>query len=91
MICTGVLRMFYFSPRWLPENRVSGTFSQVRRWGGWGSNPRPADYESIRPPLTRIASDLQRNLFHHPRDQATRPRIRHGGQSTGSPTLNRTG
>jgi hypothetical protein len=42
---TDVLRMFYISPRWLPENRVSGAFPQVRRWGGWGSNPRPADYE----------------------------------------------
>ena len=22
-----------------------GMFPQVRQWGGWGSNPRPADYE----------------------------------------------
>jgi hypothetical protein len=36
---TDVLRMFYFSPRWLPASRVSGTFPQVRQWGGWGSNP----------------------------------------------------
>jgi len=51
MICTDVLRMFYFSPRWLPENRFSGAFPQVSEWGGWGSNPRPADYEKHGPAL----------------------------------------
>jgi hypothetical protein len=42
---TDVLRVFYFSPRWLPENQFSVMFSQVMWWGGWGSNPRPADYK----------------------------------------------
>jgi hypothetical protein len=46
---TDVLRVFYFSPRWLPENQFSVMFSQVMWWGGWGSNPRPADYKNYGP------------------------------------------
>jgi hypothetical protein len=42
---TDVLRVFYFSPRWLPENQFLVMFSQVMWLGGWGSNSRPADYE----------------------------------------------
>jgi hypothetical protein len=37
------------SPRALPAGppaRPPDAFPQVSRWGGWGSNPRPADYES---------------------------------------------
>src|SRR5579863_3280394 len=44
VMSTDVLRVFYFSPRWLSESQFSVMFSQVSRWGGWGSNPRPADY-----------------------------------------------
>jgi hypothetical protein len=40
-----VLRMFYSSPSGWPSARPFGAFPQVKRWGGWGSNPRPADYE----------------------------------------------
>ena len=43
--------MFYFSPGWLPGIQVSDTFPQVSEWGGWGSNPRPADYEKPGPTL----------------------------------------
>jgi hypothetical protein len=50
---TDVLRVFYFSPRWLPENQFSVMFSQVMWWGGWGSNPRPADYENYGPCIVR--------------------------------------
>jgi hypothetical protein len=46
---TGVPNLFY--PMAHPShphlgNTGLGTFPQVRLWGGWGSNPRPADYES---------------------------------------------
>jgi len=39
--------LFLFCPASLVSGTPeSGTFPQVRWWGGWGSNPRPADYES---------------------------------------------
>ena len=41
----GVPIRFQSSLRQPSGNRFSGTFPQVRQWGGWGSNPRPADYE----------------------------------------------
>jgi len=46
---TGVLVSFY--PMAHPSHPYRGdaalrAFSQVRPWGGWGSNPRPADYEN---------------------------------------------
>ena len=47
---TDVLRMFYFSPRWLPTSRAKSNVSAGQgMWGGWGSNPRPADYENYGP------------------------------------------
>jgi hypothetical protein len=51
---TDVLRVFYFSPRWLPENQFLVMFSQVMWLGGWGSNSRPADYESYGPALPTL-------------------------------------
>jgi hypothetical protein len=30
----------------------------IIEWGGWGSNPRPADYESGQPANCSIASEL---------------------------------
>ena len=44
-----VLRMFYSAPRGRSLAGYPGVFFQVRRWGGWGSNPRPADYEKYGP------------------------------------------
>jgi hypothetical protein len=36
----------------LPANRVNTNFSADKgQWGGWGSNPRPADYEKHGPTL----------------------------------------
>jgi hypothetical protein len=43
---TDVLVLFQFSQPAGTAARLSDTFSQIRWWGGWGSNPRPADYES---------------------------------------------
>ena len=40
---TDVLLLFYQAGL-VGGTQDSGTFPQVR-WGGWGSNPRPADYE----------------------------------------------
>ena len=37
--------MFYSALAGPRADRVTGAFPQVRWWGGWGSNPRPADYE----------------------------------------------
>src|ERR1700689_1145885 len=37
------------------QRRRTRTF---RRWGGWGSNPGPADYESDHPISCSIASEL---------------------------------
>jgi hypothetical protein len=45
---------------------ADGRLLNPRRWVGRSPNPRPADYESIRPPLTCIASDLQRTCFTIP-------------------------
>jgi hypothetical protein len=36
-------------------------YTARRRWGGWGSNPRAADYESRQPAGLLIAPDLQRH------------------------------
>ena len=45
--------LFLFCPATPPSLRGTdtGTFPQVRPWGGWGSNPRPADYEKYGPEL----------------------------------------
>jgi hypothetical protein len=41
------------------QTALSSTFEE---WGRWGSNPRPADYESRLPPtVARAASDLSRH------------------------------
>jgi hypothetical protein len=36
---------------WLTQSRFSDLYSNSFRWGGWGSNPRPADYEKSGPAL----------------------------------------
>jgi hypothetical protein len=33
----------------LASQNVSNLYSGKMQWDGWGSNPRPADYESRRP------------------------------------------
>ena len=43
----------------LPSGVPPGS-TQHRRWGGWGSNPRPADYESSPPAAPVSAADLLR-------------------------------
>jgi hypothetical protein len=35
----------------LASPTVSNVIQVTLRWGGWGSNPRPADYEKHGPPL----------------------------------------
>jgi hypothetical protein len=47
-----------------PKITTAGSFSSSRgligkfgEWGGWGSNPRPADYENSGP--------MQRALYKH--------------------------
>jgi hypothetical protein len=43
---TDVLFVFCPAADVLPASRVIPNVSAVHaRWGGWGSNPRPADYE----------------------------------------------
>jgi len=45
--CAGVHILFASGPRrWLPAGAVRHVIAGQRWWGGWGSNPRPADYES---------------------------------------------
>jgi hypothetical protein len=47
----------------------NGSYAGQTAWGGWGSNPRPADYEAMRPSLPRMASfrdDLQRSPYRSP-------------------------
>ena len=44
-----VPRMFYSGPAGPSADRVTEAFPQVSEWGGWGSNPRPADYEKYGP------------------------------------------
>ena len=46
------------SPRTIPRHPPGG--SKNPWWGGWGSNPRPADYESRRPVALVRACDLGR-------------------------------
>jgi hypothetical protein len=41
----GVPIRFQSGPRQPVLSVPTGTFPQVRRWGGWGSNQRPEDYE----------------------------------------------
>jgi len=41
--------MFYFPVHKALASARFCAFPQVRRWGGWGSNPRPADYENYGP------------------------------------------
>jgi hypothetical protein len=38
-----------FSPWSLARSGTDGSVSPEARWGGWGSNPRPADYEKYGP------------------------------------------
>jgi len=35
----------------LASQNVSNLYSGKMQWGGWGSNPRPADYENYGPAL----------------------------------------
>jgi len=49
-ICQGVLILFQSGPRQPVLADSPGVLPQVRRrWVGWGSNPRPADYEKYGP------------------------------------------
>ena len=41
--------------------RSQGLNCGFRGWGGWGSNPRPADYESSPPAAFFSAADLVRS------------------------------
>ena len=43
---TDVLVLFKSGPRQPVPVAPTEAFPQARRWGGRGSNPRPADYES---------------------------------------------
>ena len=49
-------------------NQRSRTSRSLAEWGGWGSNPRPADYESARRPFRRVRerSDLGKRTFMVP-------------------------
>jgi len=53
MITVTLLRVEPTEPAWLPEkcspNSKSASPQLRLRWGGWGSNPRPADYEKYGP------------------------------------------
>jgi hypothetical protein len=46
---TGVLHSFYSMPHlshpYRPEPVLKSVSAGQDTWGGWGSNPRPADYE----------------------------------------------
>ena len=43
-----------FSPWSLARSGTDGSVSPEARWGGWGSNPRPADYENYGPALLTL-------------------------------------
>jgi hypothetical protein len=48
--CAGVHILFTSGPRrWLPAGAVRIVSAGEDRWGGWGSNPRPTDYEKPGP------------------------------------------
>ena len=50
MICTDVLVLFYPAGSGaLAELARNRRLAGHMRWGGWGSNPRPADYEKYGP------------------------------------------
>ena len=52
---TDVLLPFYPAADVPPASRVITNVSAVHaRWGGWGSNPRPADYEKYGPTLPTL-------------------------------------
>ena len=38
----------------LANRTVSNVIQVTLRWGGWGSNPRPADYENYGPALPAL-------------------------------------
>jgi hypothetical protein len=38
----------------LASQNVSNLYSGKMQWGGWGSNPRPADYENYGPALPML-------------------------------------
>ncbi len=47
MITLDVPQMFYSgAPTILAESQPDSINPGQTAWGGWGSNPRPADYES---------------------------------------------
>ena len=46
-------RLSLQSPGPRSDRRPGALFSSVFEWGGWGSNPRPADYEETGPAAVR--------------------------------------
>jgi hypothetical protein len=40
-----------------------GRTRTLRKWGGWGSNPGPADYESGPPVAPLIAAELRKGTL----------------------------
>ena len=59
IICTGVPRLFPRGRHGGPAGRLGKSVSPGRSgWGGWDSNPGPADYESSTPAACLIYCDL---------------------------------